>query len=266
MEKRPGRSGKDPRPPRAPVAVYRAAPCPGKGRGADGPRRERRKSRGPHHRVRAPALERARRQAGTMFSACGPFWPWVTSKVTFWPSWSSRKPFERGSVRDRTARPPSRRDDYPVRKKHRKQESAPTARDAGGGTCKSLGTTTATEIDSSTGRATAGGELFGLRRGAAEISRGDGFFLFRREQIFASAGWSTPARGGRSSTAPGWVPPGLFGQEPAGRSEPAPERRSSSLIRRASSSWSSRITMRQAASIGLPASTSSRARAAMRSW
>ncbi len=29
-------------------------------------------------------------QAGTMFSACGPFWPWVTSKATFWPSRSSR--------------------------------------------------------------------------------------------------------------------------------------------------------------------------------
>src|SRR5690606_40784890 len=25
-------------------------------------------------------------QAGTMFSACGPFWPWVMSKATFWPS------------------------------------------------------------------------------------------------------------------------------------------------------------------------------------
>ncbi len=32
-------------------------------------------------------------QAGTMFSACGPFWPCVTSKVTRWPSWSSRKPW-----------------------------------------------------------------------------------------------------------------------------------------------------------------------------
>ncbi len=28
-----------------------------------------------------------------MFSACGPFWPWVTSNVTFWPSCSSRKPW-----------------------------------------------------------------------------------------------------------------------------------------------------------------------------
>ena len=27
-----------------------------------------------------------------MFSAWGPFWPWVMSKVTAWPSWSSRKP------------------------------------------------------------------------------------------------------------------------------------------------------------------------------
>jgi hypothetical protein len=42
--------------------------------------------------------------------------------------------------------------------------------------------------------------------------------------------------------------------------------RSSSLMRRASSSWSSRMTMRQAASTGVPWSTSSRARAAMRSW
>ncbi len=32
-------------------------------------------------------------QAGTMFSACGPFWPCVTSKETRWPSWSSRKPW-----------------------------------------------------------------------------------------------------------------------------------------------------------------------------
>ncbi|MFF4620557.1 alpha/beta hydrolase family protein [Nonomuraea jabiensis] len=30
------------------------------------------------------------RQAGTMFSACGPFWPWTMSKDTFWPSFSSR--------------------------------------------------------------------------------------------------------------------------------------------------------------------------------
>ncbi len=29
-------------------------------------------------------------QAATMFSAWGPFWPWVTSKATFWPSCSSR--------------------------------------------------------------------------------------------------------------------------------------------------------------------------------
>ena len=43
-------------------------------------------------------------------------------------------------------------------------------------------------------------------------------------------------------------------------------RRYSALMRRASSSWSSRITMRQAASMGVPWSTSSRARAAMRSW
>jgi len=42
--------------------------------------------------------------------------------------------------------------------------------------------------------------------------------------------------------------------------------RYSALMRRASSSWSSRMTMRQAASTGVPWSTSSRARAAMRSW
>jgi hypothetical protein len=35
-----------------------------------------------------------RGQARLMFSACGPFWPWVTSNVTAWPSWSSRKPVE----------------------------------------------------------------------------------------------------------------------------------------------------------------------------
>lgn len=33
-------------------------------------------------------------QARLMFSAWGPFWPWVTSNVTVWPSWSSRKPVE----------------------------------------------------------------------------------------------------------------------------------------------------------------------------
>jgi hypothetical protein len=43
-------------------------------------------------------------------------------------------------------------------------------------------------------------------------------------------------------------------------------RRYSALMRWASSSWSSRMTMRQAASTGVPWSTSSRARAAMRSW
>ena len=43
-------------------------------------------------------------------------------------------------------------------------------------------------------------------------------------------------------------------------------RRYSALMRWASSSWSSRMTMRQAASMGVPWSTSSRARAAMRSW
>ncbi|GAA3749361.1 hypothetical protein GCM10023082_51810 [Streptomyces tremellae] len=38
----------------------------------------------------APVPVWAGGQAGTMFSACGPFWPCVTSKLTFWPSWSSR--------------------------------------------------------------------------------------------------------------------------------------------------------------------------------
>ncbi len=47
--------------------------------------------------------------------------------------------------------------------------------------------------------------------------------------------------------------------------EPA-ARRYSALIFCASSSWSSRTMIRQAASIGVPWSTSSRARAAMRSW
>jgi hypothetical protein len=42
--------------------------------------------------------------------------------------------------------------------------------------------------------------------------------------------------------------------------------RSSALSRSASSSWSSRMMMRQAASRAVPASTSSRARVAMRSW
>lgn len=58
------------------------------------------------------------------------------------------------------------------------------------------------------------------------------------------------------------------------RPQPAPEppadslatRRYSALMRCASSSWSSRMTMRHAASIGVPLSTSSRARAAIRSW
>lgn len=44
-------------------------------------------------RVRDPRAG-LRGQARLMFSACGPFWPWVTSNVTAWPSWSSRKPVE----------------------------------------------------------------------------------------------------------------------------------------------------------------------------
>ncbi|CAM5631204.1 hypothetical protein SCHAM137S_08234 [Streptomyces chartreusis] len=43
---------------------------------------------GPSHTMREPVARHgsSRRQAGTMFSACGPFWPCVTSKLTFWPS------------------------------------------------------------------------------------------------------------------------------------------------------------------------------------
>jgi len=67
---------------------------------------------------------------------------------------------------------------------------------------------------------------------------------------------------------PGDHGPGGFlrAQEPWVESAASGERRSPSLSRRASSSWSSRMMMRQAASIGVPESTSSRARAAMRSW
>ncbi len=56
--------------------------------------------------------------------------------------------------------------------------------------------------------------------------------------------WRVPGqRGGRGSRAVSWA-----------------------LMRWASASWSSRMMMRQAASSGLPWSTSSRARAASRSW
>ncbi len=46
------------------------------------------KGAGPGHVPREPPAhgDSRTRQAGTMFSACGPFWPCVTSKVTFWPS------------------------------------------------------------------------------------------------------------------------------------------------------------------------------------
>ncbi len=46
------------------------------------------KSTGPSHMMREPVARDGfrQRQAGTMFSACGPFWPCVTSKLTFWPS------------------------------------------------------------------------------------------------------------------------------------------------------------------------------------
>lgn len=51
-----------------------------------------------------------------------------------------------------------------------------------------------------------------------------------------------------------------------GRATHRARARSCSLMRWASSSWSSRTMIRQAASTAVPASTSSRARAAMRSW
>ena len=66
------------------------------------------------------------------------------------------------------------------------------------------------------------------------------------------------ARGGATGLSPSQVAAVGFGDSAA--------RRYSALMRWASSSWSSRITMRQAASMGVPWSTSSRARAAMRSW
>ena len=55
-------------------------------------------------------------------------------------------------------------------------------------------------------------------------------------------------------------------QVSAGGSWPCWVRRSCSLMRRASSIWSSRMMMRQAASMGVPWSTRSRARMAIRSW
>jgi hypothetical protein len=48
---------------------------------------------GPHPMARAQLRSTPQCQAGVMFSACGPFWPCVTSKFTFWPSCSSRKPW-----------------------------------------------------------------------------------------------------------------------------------------------------------------------------
>ncbi len=56
------------------------------------------------------------------------------------------------------------------------------------------------------------------------------------------------------------------GQVEDGDADDSAARRYSALMRWASSSWSSRMMMRQAASMGVPWSTSSRARAAMRSW
>ena len=58
-----------------------------------GPAKQAQPTRGLNTRVDiAFALDCLEREAqtGWMFSACGPFWPWVTSKLTFWPSWSSR--------------------------------------------------------------------------------------------------------------------------------------------------------------------------------
>jgi len=77
----------------------------------------------------------------------------------------------------------------------------------------------------------------------------------------------TPGRGGdgRGTGAqhPAAAPPSQA--EAAGFADSA-ARRYSALMRWASSSRSSRMTMRQAASTGVPWSTSSRARAAMRNW
>lgn len=55
-------------------------------------------------------------------------------------------------------------------------------------------------------------------------------------------------------------------QSESGGGADSAARRYSALRRWASSSWSSRMMMRQAASMGVPWSTSSRARAAMRNW
>jgi hypothetical protein len=110
----------------------------------------------------------------------------------------------------------------------------------------------------------------------------------RLQYIFALtsryAGWpSQPSRAARSATA---TVEGGFSRPADRETRPAKLRASygswpsqdaadgfsdsaarySALMRRASSSWSSRMTMRQAASMGVPWSTSSRARAAMRSW
>ncbi|GAA3182652.1 hypothetical protein GCM10017688_40510 [Streptomyces ramulosus] len=55
--------------------------CGGRGDGARCPAKT---GRGPHRLAGAgPVRETRERQAGMMFSACGPFGPWVTSKETF---------------------------------------------------------------------------------------------------------------------------------------------------------------------------------------
>ncbi len=98
----------------------------------------------------------------------------------------------------------------------------------------------------------------------------------KKTGVLAGTGPSTSVRTVASSGCgkgfPSWQPsphgtgrqvrpqPSALSTRPAGRLC------SSSLIRRASWSWSSRMTMRQAASTGVPWSTSSRARAAMRNW
>ena len=56
-----------------------------------------RRSRPPKAETRLAAgfpchLVRWERQADWMFDACLPFGPWVTSKLTFWPSFSVLKP------------------------------------------------------------------------------------------------------------------------------------------------------------------------------
>jgi hypothetical protein len=96
---------------------------------------------------------------------------------------------------------------------------------------------------------------------ASQVSRAGPHAARRRRPTAGSAGPPTATRTAKLRAGCGSRPP----QDAAGGfADPAA--RYSALMRRASSSWSSRMTMRQAASTGVPWSTSSRARAAMRSW